>query len=296
VVLYLESFGNPRAFSRIARRLARRKPILALKGGSTRAGSRAAGSHTAALAGSDVAVEALFRQAGVIRARTLDELIDVATLLSAQPVPRGRRVALVTNAGGLGILAADACEAAGLDLPRPSDAARAALAEVMPAEGSSANPIDLLGGATAESFSAALPPVLADPAFDAAIVLFVPTVGTNEEQVGAAISRAAATAVDKPVLCTFVSANGGPSSLRSVANVPAFGYPEAAARALGRAAERGEWLRRPSGTTPGLECDRDGAQSLVRDAVAAGGGWLDPEQTRRLLEDYGLPLVPERLV
>jgi acetate---CoA ligase (ADP-forming) len=295
VVLYLESFGNPRAFSRIARRLARRKPILALKGGSTGAGSRAAGSHTAALAGSDVAVDALFRQAGVIRARTLDELIDVATLLSAQPVPRGRRVALVTNAGGLGILAADACEAAGLELPQPSDATRAALTEVMPAEGSSANPIDLLGGATAESFAAALPPVLADPAFDAAIVLFVPTVGTDEDEVGAAISRAAATAVDKPVLCTLVSAKGAPPTLRSATSVPSFAYPEAAARTLGRAAERGEWLRRPAGTTPELECDPDQAQAVVRGAVAAGRDWLDPEQTSGLLEAYGVPLVPGRV-
>jgi acetyl coenzyme A synthetase (ADP forming)-like protein len=295
VVLYLESFGNPRAFSRIARRLARRKPILALKGGSSGAGSRAAGSHTAALAGSDVAVDALFRQAGVIRARTLDELIDVATLLSAQPVPRGRRVALVTNAGGLGILAADACEAAGLELPQPGDATRAALAEVMPQEGSAANPIDLLGGATAESFASALPPVLADPAFDAAIVLFVPTVGTNEDEVGAAISRAAATAVDKPVLCVFVSAKGGPPTLRSAANVPYFAYPEAAARALGRAAERGEWLRQPVGVVPELERDRDEAKAVVQEAIAAGTGWLDVSATRRLLETYGVPLVPERL-
>jgi acyl-CoA synthetase (NDP forming) len=231
----------------------------------------------------------------VIRARTLDELIDVATLLSAQPVPRGRRVALVTNAGGLGILAADACESAGLELPQPSDATRAALAEVMPAEGSSANPIDLLGGATAESFAAALPPVLADPAFDAVIALFVPTVGSNEEEVGVAISRAAATAVDKPVLCTFVSAKGAPASLRSAADVPAFAYPEAAARALGRAAERGAWLRRPAGTTPQLDCDREKAQTVVEEAVATGGGWLAPEQARRLLEAYGIPLVPERV-
>ena len=295
VVLYLESFGNPRAFSRIARRLARRKPILALKGGSTRAGSRAAGSHTAALAGSDVAVDALFRQAGVIRARTLDELIDVATLLSAQPVPRGRRVALVTNAGGLGILAADACEAAGLELPQPGEATRAALAEVMPKEGSAANPIDLLGGANAESFEQALPPVLADPAFDAAIVLFVPTVGTDEEKVGAAISQAAATAEGKPVLCVFVSAKGAPPGLRSAANVPSFAYPEAAARALGRAAERGEWLRQPAGVVPELECDREEGRAVVREAVTAGGAWLDAEQTHRLLEAYGIPLVPERV-
>ena len=293
VVLYLESFGNPRAFSRIARRVARRKPILALKGGSTGAGSRAAGSHTAALAGSDVAVDALFRQAGVIRARTLDELIDVATLLSAQPVPRGRRVALVTNAGGLGILAADACEAAGLELPQPSEATRTVLAEVMPAEGSAANPIDLLGGATAESFAAALPPVLADPAFDAAIVLFVPTVGSDEHEVGGAISRAAASVTDKPVLCVFVSAKGAPPTLRSASSVPAFAYPEAAARALGRAAERGEWLRRPAGAVPELELNRDEAQATVREA---GEGWLDAAHTRRLLEAYGVPVVPERVV
>jgi acetyl coenzyme A synthetase (ADP forming)-like protein len=295
VVLYLESFGNPRAFSRIARRLARRKPVLALKGGATRAGSRAAGSHTAALAGSDVAVDALFREAGVIRARTLDELIDVATILSTQPAPRGRRVALVTNAGGLGILAADACEAAGLELPEPSEATRAALAEVMPTEGSSANPVDLLGSATAESFAAALPPVLADPAFDSAIVLFVPTVGVDEEKVGAAISRAAAVAPDKPVLCVFISAKGAPASLRSEADIPGFAYPEAAARALGRAAERGEWLRQPAGTVAEHERDHDAAQAVVRESIAAGCSWLDAKQARRLLESYGLPLVPERL-
>ncbi len=297
VVLYLESFGNPRAFARIARRLARRKPVLALKGGTTRAGVRAASSHTAALAGSEAAVDALFRQAGVIRARTLDELIDVAELLSAQPVPRGRRVALVTNAGGLGILAADACESAGLELPSPSDETKAALAEVMPAEGSVANPIDLLGGANAESFERALPLVLADPAFDAAIVLFVPTVGTNEEEVGAAISRAAATSDGKPVLCAFLSAKGAPAALRSAEPVPSFTYPEAAARALGRAAERGEWLRRPAGTTPDPERDREAAEAVLHEALAAeGDGWLDAGQTRRLLEAYGVPVVQERVV
>jgi acetyl coenzyme A synthetase (ADP forming)-like protein len=295
VVLYLESFGNPRAFSRIARRLGRRKPILALKGGGTSAGSRAAGSHTAALAGSDAAVDALFREAGVIRAHALDELIDVATLLSSQPVPRGRRVALITNAGGLGILAADACESAHLELPPPSESTRAALAEAMPAEGSSANPIDLLGGATAETFAKALPPVLEDPAFDAAIVLFVPTVGTDERAVGEAISRAAAAVPDKPVLCVFISAEGAPASLRSAANVPSFAYPEAAARALGRAAERGGWLRRPEGEAPPVERDLDKAHEVVREAIATGGGWLDAAQTRRLLDAYGLPLVPERV-
>jgi acetyl coenzyme A synthetase (ADP forming)-like protein len=300
VMLYLESFGNPRAFARIARRLARRKPILAMKGGTTRAGIKAASSHTAALAGSDAAVDALFRQAGVIRTRTLDELVDVATLLSAQPVPHGRRVALLTNAGGLGILAADACEAVGLELPTPSEETRAALAAVMPAEGSTANPIDMLGSANAKSFAEVLPIVLADPGIDAVITLFVPTVGVDEDEVGAAISRAAAGAGEKPVLCAFLSARGAPASLRSAAPVPSFAYPEAAARALGRAADRGDWLHRPAGTVPELEVDREAAEAVLAEMLAGlgedGDGWLEPGQARRLLEAYGLPVVPERTV
>lgn len=294
VILYLESFGNPRAFNRIAQRVARHKPILALKGGATRAGSRAAGSHTAALAGSDAAADALFRNAGVIRARTLDELIDVASLLSTQPVPRGRRVAVVTNAGGLGILAADACDAAGLELPPPSDATKAALADLMPSEGSLANPIDMLGGATAESFERILPPVIADPTFDAVIVLYVPTVGADEEEVGSAISRAAASADEKPVLCSFLSAKGAPAGLQSVEKIPSFAYPEAAAKALGRAVERGEWLRRPAGTVPELDRDREAAKAVLHEALTDRDDvWLDATQTRRLLQAYGVPLVAE---
>ena len=140
VLLYLESFGNPRTFARIARRVARTKPILAMKGGTTRAGIKAASSHTAALAGSDAAVDALFRQAGVIRTQTLEELVEVASLLAAQPLPRGRRVALLTNAGGLGILCADACEAAGLELPTPTEATRRALADGHAARGEPREP------------------------------------------------------------------------------------------------------------------------------------------------------------
>ena len=297
VMLYLESFGNPRAFARIARRLARSKPILAVKGGTTHAGIKAASSHTAALAGSETAIDALFRQAGVIRTRTLDELVEVASLLAAQPVPRGRRVALLTNAGGLGILCADACVAAGLELPSLTETTRQALADVMPAEGSVENPVDMLGSANAKSFRSVLPIVLADPGIDAVIALFVPTVGVDEDEVGAAISGAAAAAGDKTVLCAFLSAKGAPASLRSAAQVPSFSYPEAAARALGRAAERGDWLRRPAGTIPELDVDLDAAQAVVAEALGANDeAWLEPARARRLLEAYGLPVVPERVV
>src|SRR4051794_8823895 len=221
VMLYLESFGNPRAFARIARRVARAKPILAMKSGTTSAGRKAASSHTAALAGSDAAVDALFRQAGVIRSRTLDELVDVAALLSAQPVPRGRRVAILTNAGGLGILCADACDAAGLDLPPLAQATRDELAAVLPAEASVDNPVDMLGSANDDSYRRALPIVLRDPGIDAVITLFVPVVGVEEDAVGAAISRAAQDAGDKTVLCAVLSAEGGPAKPRHAAPRPA---------------------------------------------------------------------------
>src|SRR5207247_3430472 len=147
------------------------KPILALKAGKTGAGARAASSHTAALAGSDAAVDALFRQAGVLRARTLEELLDAAALLSRQPLPKGRRVAVVTNAGGLGILCADAREAAGLSVPRLSEETRAELSKALPREASLSNPVDLLGSATPETYEAALPPLPADRRADALIAL-----------------------------------------------------------------------------------------------------------------------------
>src|SRR5205823_11985317 len=131
---------------------------------------------TAALAGSDAAVDALFRQAGVLRAGTLEELVDVAELFSSQPLPRGPRVAVITNAGGLGILCADACEAGGLELPELTDETRAALAAALPGEASLANPVDLLGSATPATYEAVLPPLLADPRVDALVVLFVPPV------------------------------------------------------------------------------------------------------------------------
>src|SRR4051794_15620135 len=205
VLLSLESSGAPQKFARAAGRVARRKPILALKAGTSGAGARAASSHTAALAGSDTAVEALFRSAGVLRAGNLEELVDVATLLSSQPLPKGRRVAVLTNAGGLGILCADACDAAGLELPALSPETRAALARVLPAEASAANPVDLLGSATGKTYAAALPHVLRDAAVDAVIVLFVPPVVAGADEVAAAI-REAAKGSGKPVLVVIVSA------------------------------------------------------------------------------------------
>jgi acetyl coenzyme A synthetase (ADP forming)-like protein len=300
VLLYLESFGNPQKFARVAGRLARRKPIVALKAGTSRAGARAASSHTAALAGSDAAVDALFRNAGVLRARNLEELVDVATLLSSQPLPKGRRVAVLTNAGGLGILCADACDAAGLELPELAPETRDALAAVLPAEASVANPVDLLGSATGETYAQALPFVLRDPGIDAVIVLFVPPVVAGAEEVAATLRETLEhEAPDKPVLAVVVSADGTPNSLKERSSpVATFSYPESAAHALGVAAGRAEWLRRPVGTVPALDgIDRNVARSLVDSALTETDDlWLDPAATRALLSAYGVPLVVEHVV
>jgi acetate---CoA ligase (ADP-forming) len=342
VLMYVESFGNPRRFGRLARRVARRKPILALKSGTSATGRQAASSHTAALAGSEAAVDALFRQAGVIRAGSLEELVDVAALLSTQPEPKGRRVAVLTNAGGLGILCADACEAAGLELPRladetvaalaellPAEASVAnpvdmlggadadaceaaglelprladetvaALAELLPAEASVANPVDMLGGADADAYARALPIVLADPRIDSAVVLFAPTVAASADEVAQAVALVAEdSAAEKPLLAVTLSAAGIPAALRRPGcGVAAFAYPESAARALGRAAERADWLRRPLGAIPELDgIDRDAARAVVERVLAdADDAWLAAADVRALLEAYGVPLVPERL-
>ena len=299
ILLYVESFGNPRKFARLARRIARKKPILAMKGGRTSAGQRAAGSHTAALAGSTAAVEALFGQAGVIQADSLEELADAAVLLSSQPLPEGRRVALLTNAGGLGILCADACSAAGLELPPLSAETRAKLAELLPREASLANPVDMLGSAVGATYEAVLPHVLADAGIDAVIVLFVPPVVAGAEEVAEAVVRGVRSAPDtgKPLLAAFISDEGIPASLlRPDSGVAAFEYPESAARALAHAVGRAEWLRRPVGEPPELErIDRHAAEALVATLLGPStDAWLTSPQVRELLGAYGIPLVPDR--
>ena len=285
VLLYLESFGNPRKFARVAKRLARKKPILAMRSGTSSRGARAASSHTAAMAGSDAAVEALFRQAGVLRASTLEELIDTAALLSSQPLPRGNRVAVLTNAGGLGILAADACDGAGLVLPDLAEETRTQLDAILPGEASTANPVDMLGTAGGDTYERAIPILLADPGVDAVLVLFVLTIVADTEDVAAAIARASVGA-EKPVVPVILSAAGAPRG--------SFSYPESAARALGLAAQRAEWLRRPEGTVPVLDrIDRAAARVVVEEALSDNEDvWLDSARTRRLLELYGIPFVP----
>jgi acyl-CoA synthetase (NDP forming)/GNAT superfamily N-acetyltransferase len=297
--LYLESFGNPRHFARIARRVGRSKPILAVKSGRASAGARAAASHTAALvSGGDVPVDALFRQAGVIRVDTLRELLDASALLASQPLPAGRRVGILTNAGGPGIMCADACEAAGLLVPELGSAARRRLRRALRNGASAGNPVDLLGDATPEDYARAACALLAEDELDALIVLFVPLRITAPADVASALAGALREAPPrKPVLAAFMGEEGAPPALRNGGfALPCFEGPEDAALALARAARYADWRRRPAPEPVDLAPAprTDDATALIAGALGSGGGWMSAGAVADLAACYGLPLVTVR--
>ena len=299
ILLYLESFGNPRRFARLARQVARRKPIVAVKSGRSVAGARATSSHTGALlAAADVTVDALFQQAGVIRTDTLAELFDVATLLANQPVPAGRRVGIVTNAGGPGILCADACEASGLTVPALSEGLRAELASFLPAEAALGNPVDLLASAPAEHYRQAVERIARSGEVDALVAIFIPPLATQAAEVARAL-REASKAVPEgvPLLAVFMGSSGMPPELRGGERaIPSYAFPEDAARALAHAARYGAWRAAPEGRVRDFPRDADQAAAILATALSSGPRWLTPDEVTRLLSCYGLPLVASKQV
>jgi acetyl coenzyme A synthetase (ADP forming)-like protein len=298
-LLYLESFGNPRKFARVARRFARRKPILAVKSGRSAAGAKATSSHTGALlAASDVTVDALFHQAGVIRTDTLHELFDVAALLTMQPIPGGDRIAIVTNGGGPGIICADACQAQGVQLPDPPVAVRQALARFLPAAASLANPVDMIASASAADYRRTLQTLVDGDAYDAIVAIFVPALTTLAADVAAAISDVAQTSENCTIASVFMTGDAPPLELSSEPiQVPGYEFPEDAARAVALAARHGRWLARPEGSVVAPSGVRsDEAAAIISQALTGGSDWLGPAQVTALLDCYGLPLVPTRIV
>ena len=294
VVLYLESFGNPRKFARLAPEIARQKPVVAMKSGRSAAGTRAASSHSAALASLDIAVDALFEQAGVIRTATLEELFDVVSLLSNQPLPPGRRVAVVTNAGGPGILFADACEAHGLELPEPSAACAERLRRILPPQAGLSNPIDMIASAGPEEYESVLEAVGEDDVFDAVAAIYIPPMVTEPEAVARAIARGAGRVPpQKPVLSVFLSSAGPPPALHEGPRgaLPTYVFPENAAIALSAAERYARWRERPRGQPMVLDAP---AQDRIREIVdgalrgAAEPFWLAPDDVASLLEAVGL--------
>ncbi len=293
VLMYLESFGDPERFLRLAREVSRRKPIVIVKSGRTSSGARAASSHTGALAGADAGYDALFKQAGVIRADTINDMFDFAMAFANVPLPKGNRVAIISNAGGPGIMAADACESSGLVVTELMEGTRASLRAQLVPDTSVQNPVDLLAGAQPEAFQTALDLVLQDQNVDAVIVIFVAPIITNPTEVASQIAQVAQD-FDKPVLGCFMGVRGVAKGIEELhkKNVPAYAFPESAARSLAALVGYSRWLNSASGTTRSFQVNRQEAEAAIEQALADGREYLTLMECQTVLAAYGISVVP----
>jgi acetyl coenzyme A synthetase (ADP forming)-like protein len=297
ILMYVESFGNPRRFLEIASRITRQKPIIAVKSGRSRAGARAASSHTGALAASDVAVDALLAQAGVLRATTVEELFDMAIAFDVVSLPRSRRTAVLTNAGGPGILAADALEASGLELVELSAETTKQLAPLFPAEASIRNPLDMIASATPNGYRTALEALLRDPGTDAVVPIFVPPLGIKQEDVVAAIVEAARAVPGKPLLGVLMGREGLPAGRAQLleAAIPTYVFPESAARALAVLNRQREWMTQPVPAPVHVDVDHETATAIISAARKERRTKLSTLESLSLLVAYGIPVAAARI-
>jgi acyl-CoA synthetase (NDP forming)/RimJ/RimL family protein N-acetyltransferase len=294
ILLYLESFGNPRKFARIARETTLKKPVVIVKSGRSAVGARAAASHTGALASDDTATTALIKQTGMLRCNTLEELFDTALLLSNQPIPKGNRVAILTNGGGAGIMAADALAAHGFQLPILSDKARSALKSFLPPKSSYMNPIDTTAAVSPDQYRQALNVILQED-IDALIIIYIPPMEFMIELMRGVIREMAPSFRAKgiPVLANFL---GLESRLvvgsKEEGYVPTYVFPESTAHALAKSYEYSERLKRPLGNIPSFtDINKAGAEKVIQDALARTDKhpvWLDTVEIVKLFSAYGI--------
>lgn len=292
VAMYLESFGNPRKFAELARRIGREKPILVVKSGRTEEGARAASSHTGALAsGQDVTVSAFLDQCGVLRAGTIQELFDLALALDRCPLPRGPKVAIVTNAGGPGIMATDAAIASGLELARLGESTRRRLVELLPREASLENPVDMIASAGEREYAGTLEAVLADGGVDAALVINVTPLLSDPHDILAAVASVA-RAFDKPVLAVMMASEDFYESLRGASHLPpVYRFPEPAVRALRHLVRYSNWRNRAEEPLERVSVDLGRIRSLTAQAPQEADGYLDPAEAFGVLEAAGIPVA-----
>jgi acetyltransferase len=297
ILLYIEELSDGRRFLQLAREITgegdSRKPILALKAGRTPAGARAVASHTGSLAGSDEVYEALFAQAGVLRADTVEDLFEYAIAFANQPLPNGRRTVIITNAGGPGIMATDACVRYGLELAQLSEKTLDQLREKLPPHASFLNPIDLIGDAQHDRYEAALDAVLGDPNVDAVVVLLTPQAMTDIENIANVIVQKSKQRV-KPILACFmglVDISAGVNILKEN-GVPCYSFPEDAVRALAAMVRYVDWVRRPRTGVKLFPVDTERARSLLSEAPVSEHGFVHEEVAFQVLEAYGFPVLP----
>ncbi|MBU1318636.1 MAG: acetate--CoA ligase family protein [candidate division Zixibacteria bacterium] len=294
VLLYLESFGNPGEFTRIAREMSRNKPIVAVKAGRTDAGASAVSSHTGVLAGFDIGTDALFQQCGVLRATSVDELFDTAVALANQPLPRGDRIAVITNAGGPGILATDAVVSLGMRMALFSDRTLELLRNNLPAVASVNNPVDVIAAGGADSYRIAMDAVLSDDNVDAVIVIFVPPVVVDHRAViSAIVEMIEKHENDKTVLgCFMAVASGVAGSEQMVKHrIPIYTFPESAAKAMAALVRRRNWISRPESETVTFSVDNGRVARIIDSAIELNRSTIVGSEALDLLKAYGVSVA-----
>ncbi|MGD8997281.1 MAG: acetate--CoA ligase family protein [Anaerolineae bacterium] len=296
VMAYLEGVVDGDAFIEAARKLTKTKPLIVVKSGTTSAGSRAVSSHTGTLAGSDTAYDAAFEQAGILRAHSVSELFAYSTALAYQPLPRGRQVAIITNAGGPGIMATDACVNGGLELASLSSDTVDYLHQVLPPAANHYNPIDVLGDARSDRYEKALEAALKDPGVDAIIFLLTPQVMTDIEETAEAVVRISKQH-DKPVLACFMGGKdvAAGNKILGEGHIPFYGFPEDAADALRIMVQQQEWINTEYEDPVHMDADRERAAMTVLAAQKAGRLKLNEMEARQVVAAYGLPLPKSQL-
>lgn len=291
IVAYLEGIKDGPRFMELARRISQEKPIVILKAGRAEAGARAVSSHTGTMAGSDHAYDAAFRQCGVIRARTVEELFDYAYILSRQPLPKGKRIGIVTNAGGAGVMAADAAEWEGLAVARLSESTLQALAGRLPPEAAIYNPVDIIGHATAEQYRAALELVLADPGVDLGVALSAPHPILRYADLARVVAEAKER-FGKPIAVSFMAGELGEEAEEILrrAGIPSFFDPARAVRALSALVKYAEIRARSRTPPPRFPADLPKARKILKSAEEKGRVRLGLE-AMELLSAYGIPVA-----
>jgi acetyltransferase len=296
ILIYAEELSNGAEFMRVAREVSRVKPVIAIKSGVTQSGARAVSSHTGSLAGSEEAYQAAFYQAGVLRADSLESLFDMGLAFGYQPLPHGERIAIVTNAGGPGILATDALERAGLTIARFETETIRTLEKQLPDAASAANPVDVLGDATPDRYSFALKTVAADPNVDALLAVLVPQAVLDTDAVAQAIV-ALASDLDKPLLACFMGEARMAAAIARLAahGIPNYSFPKRAAGAFRAMADYQAIRARPLPVFETFDRDRATAQALLDQVRAEGRVTIGDAEARVILKAYGLAIPQSEL-
>ena len=289
ILLYMESIQNPANFRKLATRVTRRKPIIALKAGRSAAGASAASSHTGSLAGSDKAAEALLRQSGVIREYSLKQLFSTAKVFRNCPIPQGDRICIITNSGGPGIMATDVIADYGMQMAQLSDETKAKLRSFLPAAASVKNPVDMIASAPLEHYQQTLTTVLADPGVDMVISIYLPFLGLRDIDVAKAIMQIKAEHPEKPVVGVFMTKNEFFSQIADMdVNIPFFQFAEEAVDGLARLNAQRKWLARPEGKIASYPVDRSRVEALFAAAKSENRAELTTRESLDVLDAYGV--------